>query len=322
MLGEMAVQQWQERSTGEDIPSAYSDLLIDINKCLHQCNTLETGRSYSQRVIDWAAGMRGNIPRLIKLMEELKEEVKNGSNLFNKLLRRINELKLLDMSDRNISKYASDTMNSYENILRNSYSLFAQAIVNLQEFGVIIRKEMVESMEQDVSLAHALLAVPALLTPGVEHAFSAGMLGYGIALIDNPKLMGALKTAHHTAEDLIGQVDELIKDCDAKAIEYKARRKEKVEQRLDYEIEQLERKTRSITLQRNSAEDSIKAAKIFYGTEREELQDLASTEPDMSEDSRKRMARKAAIRNCKTFLTEGLRYSNDEADELINNIQN
>ena len=358
ILGEMAVQLSQERSTREDIPSAYSALLSDINECLHQCKSLETERSYREIVTDWA-GHRGNIPRLTILMEELKEEVENGSNLFRKLIRKVNELKLLDVSGRSILKYTSDTMNSYAKIFADSYSLFARALVNLQEVDVIIKGKLIRSMAKYAPLGvltcvfvlsflvpEAKLAslVPefrffSLVFPGLRIAFVVNMLYCYVITrlhysergckylklqslfesLDNPELMGILKATHYTAENLIGQVDELMKECKAKVIECETRRKE---EQLDYEFKHLERNTRSITLERNYAEDCIKATKIFYDTEREELQELAATESDMSEDCRKRIARRAAVRNCRTFLTKGLHYSNDEADELINNIQN
>ena len=50
----------------EEITSAYSDLLCNINTCLQLCKSLETERTYREMVSDWAAGQRGNIPRMVK----------------------------------------------------------------------------------------------------------------------------------------------------------------------------------------------------------------------------------------------------------------
>ena len=337
----MAVQRWQQRSTNtitkEDISSAYSALLYDINECLCSCNTLETGRSYRRMATDWAAGHRGNIPKLVELMKDLKKEVENGLYVFSKLMSKVNELEQQDMSNRSICNYASSNMNSYAKILGDSYSLFAQALVNLQEVGGILGGKLIKAMAKEVGLTSASIAVPLLLTPGVGLAFSVGMLGYSIARadgiergceylklqsifesLDNPELMGTLQATHYTAERLIRQIDELVRHCKAKAIEFETRRREE----LEYKTKQLEYTTRAITLEKNTIEDGVKAVKIFVNTKSEELRELVATEPGMRENDRERIATRAAVRNCKTFLMEKLRYSNAEADELINKIKN
>ena len=305
----MAVQQWIESSTSRiaqgDVISAYSGLLVDINKCLHMRKSLETERTSTEIVMDAAARQRGNIPRLLELMGEWKKEVEKGSSLIMTLIRKINEAELVDMSDEKIGKFANNSMTPHVDNLKKMCSRFIEAIENLQDVGILKGKKE--------SGFGALLSN--FLSYFTDRNAKYAALQSLFESIDDPELMGTLEETHRAIEKMIKEIDEMTKTCETKAIENKTKRIKKLQ--LDYKIKQEESKT----LERNSAKDAIRATKIFLNTEREELQDLASTEPDMSEDSRKRRARKAAIRNCKTFLTEGLRYSNDEADELINNIQ-
>ena len=59
-----------------------------------------------------------------------------------------------------------------------------------------------------------------------------------------------------------------------------------------------------------------KATRIYFLTENEEITELKSTEPDMSEEERSGLAARAAVRSCKTFLKK-LDYSDSQADEFI-----
>ena len=313
VLGEMAVPKWMGRSTSEitqeDVALAYNRLLADISKCLYLQRSLDTARTYKEVHIDWWAGQRVNIPRLLELMGEWKEEVEKGSRLILKLFRKKNEVGLVDMSDERIKNYASGTMTPNAKSFENIGYRFLEAVKNLEDVGILKGKKE--------SGFGALLSN--FLSYFTDRNTKYAALQNLFESINNPNLMGALKSAHFIIEGLIEEIDELTEKCKAQAIEYETKRKKDLLEY--YEIKQLEHKTRAMTLERSSAEDGIKATTIFFNTEREELQDLVATEPDMSEDCRKRMARKAAVRNCKSFLTEGLHYSNDEAVKLINMIQ-
>ena len=64
-----------------------------------------------------------------------------------------------------------------------------------------------------------------------------------------------------------------------------------------------------------------KAMRIYFLTENEEITELKSTEPGMSEEEKSGLAVRAAARSCKTFLKK-LDYSDSQADEFIKGFQN
>ena len=228
-------------------------------------------------------------------MEDLKREVEKGLCLFMTLLRKLSEVKLL-------KSCVSGSLKHYGDILENIFVRFDSAVANLQNVGILN--------------SSAAITGGLLLTPGVGVVYLLGMLAHTLAhsggknrgikylelqslfeSLDNPIMMSTLQTAHFTVENLIKELDILME-------KYKAGEKEMKE----------------LTFKKNSMQVAIRATKIFYETEKEELEELALTEPDMSEGNRKKIARRAAVRNCKTFLKEKLQYSNAEADEVINDI--
>eukprot|EP00800_Vazella_pourtalesii_P008167 TRINITY_DN2171_c0_g1_i6.p1 TRINITY_DN2171_c0_g1~~TRINITY_DN2171_c0_g1_i6.p1 ORF type:complete len:312 (+),score=50.19 TRINITY_DN2171_c0_g1_i6:30-965(+) len=308
----MDVVRVQEDSTSsisqEEVISAYRDLLVDINTCLQLCKSLETERTYREMVSDWAAGQRGNIPRMVKLMEDLKKEVEKGLCLFMSLSHKLNDVKLL-------KSCVSDNLKHYGVILTDIFLRFNSAVASLQNVGILKCKKAINSIAKNVALSSAAIAGGLLLPRGVDVVYMLGMLAHIIARYDGAKrgikytelqslfesldnpIMMSLETAHFTIENLIEELDTLME-------KYKAGEKE----------------IKEITFKKDSMQGVIRATKIFVETEKEELEELALTEPDMSEGNRKKIARRAAVRNCKTFLKEKLQYSNAEADEVINNI--
>ena len=289
VLGEMAVQGWREKSTrmitGENITFAYNSLLVDINKCIYMRKSLETERTYKEVAMDWTAGQRVSIPKLIELMENWKKEVEKGSCLLMTLLRKMNEVGMLDISDEKIKNYASSTMNPHVEKLEDICTRFLKAVKNLQDVGIL--------KENKVSGVGTFLGN--ILTGFNDRNTRYAELQSLFESLNNSDLMGALQETHRTIENLIKEIDELMKKCEA---------------------ESMKKETKS------SVQSAIKATKMFYETEKEELQELVATEPDMNEDTKKKIAKRAAVRNCKTFLTGKLQYSNAEADEFINDLQN
>ena len=259
-------------------------------------------------VSDWAAGQRGNIPRMVKLMEDLKKEVEKGLCLFMSLSHKLNDVKLL-------KSCVSDNLKHYGVILTDIFLRFNSAVASLQNVGILKCKKAINSIAKNVALSSAAIAGGLLLPRGVDVVYMLGMLAHIIARYDGAKrgikytelqslfesldnpIMMSLETAHFTIENLIEELDTLME-------KYKAGEKE----------------IKEITFKKDSMQGVIRATKIFVETEKEELEELALTEPDMSEGNRKKIARRAAVRNCKTFLKEKLQYSNAEADEVINNI--
>ena len=308
----MAVQEWKSGSTSNiaegDVTSAYNDLLVNINKCLHMRKSLETERTFTENVMDRAARQRGNIPRLLELMGDFKVEVEEGLDLIMTLIRKINEVELIDMSDEKIKKFAYNTMSSHVKDLGDIRSRFFEAVETLLDVGILKGKKE--------SGFGAILSN--FLSFFTDRNTKYAELQSLFESINDPKLMGVLKTAHCKIKTFIKQIDELTKNCEAHAIKYKTERREE----LEYKTKQLEYTTRAITLEKNTIEDGVKAVKIFVNTKSEELRELVATEPGMRENDRERIATRAAVRNCKTFLMEKLRYSNAEADELINKIKN
>ena len=309
----MAVVRVQEDSASsisqEEVISAYSDLLVDINTCLQLCKSLETERTYREMVSDWAAGQRGNIPRMVKLMEDLKKEVEKGLCLFMSLSHKLNDVKLL-------KSCVSDNLKHYGVILTDIFLRFNSAVASLQNVGILKCKKAIKSIAKNVALGSAAIVGAIILPRGVGVVYTLGTLAHTIARydgakrgikyaelqslfesLDNPIMMSTLQTAHFTIENLTKELDLLME-------KYKAGEKE----------------IKEITFKKDSMQGVIRATKIFVETEKEELEELALTEPDMSEGNRKKIARRAAVRNCKTFLKEKLQYSNAEADEVINNI--
>ena len=324
VLGNMAVEKLGEKSISavsqEEITKAYSDLLTDVNKCLQLCRSLETKRTYREMVSDWAVGQRGNIPRLIILMVDLKKEVEKGLSLFTTLLRKLNALKLISRLNDNSSDYVSENLKHHGSILTDIYVRFCEAVSSLQNVGIIRCGKIIKTIDKDLGLGCASLADVGfmVLAPKVGIAYYLSWVGYSLVRNDgkkrgseytelqslfeslsDPIMMSTLQTAHFTIENLIKDLDVLTTKCEAK-----------------------EKKIKSISFEKNSVQGAIKATKIFYNTEREELQELVSTQPDMNEDTKKKIAKRAAVRNCKTFLTGKLQYSNTEADQFINELQN
>ncbi|KAI6650320.1 hypothetical protein LOD99_5998 [Oopsacas minuta] len=65
-------------------------------------------------------------------------------------------------------------------------------------------------------------------------------------------------------------------------------------------------------------EEGVAEALILYQqTFKKELNDLSIEEPDMSEEMRKRSAKRIAKNSCKSFLKGKLDYTDDEADEFL-----
>ena len=73
--------------------------------------------------------------------------------------------------------------------------------------------------------------------------------------------------------------------------------------------------------QKDAGKEIAKAFKLYFKTLRSETEQLKSNEPDMGEDTRKRMAKRTAASSCKTFLKQSLNYSDSDAQEFIDDLQ-
>ena len=315
----------------EEISSSYKDLLLNINKCLCMIKSLETERTYREMITDWTVGQRGNIPRLVKLMEDLKKEVENGLCLFMKLIRTINELQLLDLLDRKTSNCVSGIMKPYGCSIVDMYSRLCQVVASLQEVGIIRRNKKIETIAKEMGLCCAALTGAVLLTPGVGIVYMLGMLGYSVARLDgtkrgcnyleihslfeslkDPTLMSTLQTAHFTIENMIKEVNALRGKCEAREKEIKSNSSQKI---LQIETDLRNSESR----QKNGVTEALK---LYQSTQKKVLRELVTEEPDMNEETRKRMAIKAAKNSCISFLKVKLDYNDADADEFVELLQN
>ena len=164
----------------EEVISAYSDLLVDINTCLQLCKSLETERTYREMVSDWAAGQRGNIPRMVKLMEDLKKEVEKGLCLFMSLSHKLSEVKLL-------KSCVSDNLKHYGVILTDIFLRFNSAVASLQNVGILKCKKAIKSIAKNVALGSAAIVGAIILPRGVGVVYTLGTLAHTIARYDGAK---------------------------------------------------------------------------------------------------------------------------------------
>ena len=67
--------------------------------------------------------------------------------------------------------------------------------------------------------------------------------------------------------------------------------------------------------------DFFKAMKLYKTTLKEEVEELANSEPGINEEQRVRMATRVAVKICKTYLKREMRCSDLEADEFIKEVQ-
>ena len=66
----------------------------------------------------------------------------------------------------------------------------------------------------------------------------------------------------------------------------------------------------------------IEAMKLYKDTLNSQLKELVTEEPDMNEETRRKTAKRVAKNSCKSFLKGKLDYTNVEADEFVELLQN
>ena len=72
----------------------------------------------------------------------------------------------------------------------------------------------------------------------------------------------------------------------------------------------------------NEGEVLKEAMKLYKGTIEKELEELLTEEPDVNEENRMKTAKRVAKNSCKSLLKEKLEYTDVEANEIIELLQN
>ena len=72
----------------------------------------------------------------------------------------------------------------------------------------------------------------------------------------------------------------------------------------------------------NREKSLIEAMELYKDALKKELEELLTEEPDLSEETRKKKAKRVAKENCKSFLKGRLNYTDVEADKIVGLLQN
>ena len=338
-----------------NIESAYTNVLTDVNYCIHLFEDLEIGRTTTESWFDTYAGERNQVDleNLSSNLKILKKEIEIGLQLYMKLSCKMNilnnqssqesKLRTIMHSDQTTPRWG------IEQELRSQFEELLSTVAGIK-------------IQENVQFKNDWFS----LIPGVKgyrdrttHYSEARIL---YQALNQDKILNVLKENHASINELIWCIDDAIRNVnnlqhqnpsDKSAEYHETSQQENSPENTEFDtvlnsendnhidntepdnssspkgteviIEQL-CETQQADCTQNSKpdidENYLARAKDEYNTVLiAGLDELDSTEKGLSGETRIRSAKREAVRSCKRFLKEELKFSNSKADEYIKTIQ-
>ena len=306
--------------------SIYTKLLTDVNLSLNIFKELESNRTWG----DWIVGDRGKIltERLLEVTKEFKEKLEKLLSIYTTLSSDIEWGKKMELGyqrrsifqldyfkDESIAKQLKD-LSSPKSIPEVDNSRCKQHTCKLKTTGYVAGGAVSGVAYTGIVATSAVTGPFALIPVGVGLAIGAiaafahyymhsGSRKRGLEYqklevlydsLNNTELLPNLQTHSVIMQQLSDDVDKQLKT-------YKQ-----------------EFGTHQQAIEQKDARKELKATKQYFKTLLTEIELLKSSEPDMGEDTRKRMATRTAANSCKTFLKQSLNYSDSDAEEFIDDL--
>ena len=339
-----------------NIESAYTNVLTDVNYCIHLFEDLEIGRTTTESWFDSYAGERKEVDleHLSSNLKILKKEIEIGLQLYMKLSCKMNIL--------------NATQSSQESKLRS----IMHSDQTTPRWG--IEQELRSQFEELLSTVSGIKIQENRQFKNDWFSYIPGVTGYRdrtthysearilYQALNQDKILNVLKENHASINGLIWCIDDAIRNVnnpkhhnpsDISAEYHETSQQENSSENTEFDtvldsehdnhidntepdnssspkgteviVEQL-CVTQQADCTQSSApdidENDLARAKDEYNAVLiAELDELDSTEKGLSEETRIGMATREAVRSCKRFLKEELKLSNSIADEYIKTIQ-
>ena len=316
----------------------YTKLLNDVNSCLNLFNKLESNRTWG----DWFVGDRSKINSegLLEVTKEFKKLLEQLLPIYTTLSSNIERGKKMELEYQGRSK--SNSQLDYfedESIARQVkvlstpkstpkvvYSLCKEQTCKLKTTGYVAGGAVggvIAGVGGRIAYTGTIAAL-AITGPVVLIPVGVGLAIGGIAAsacyymhsgsrkrgleyqklkvlydyLDNTDLLPNLQTNCVIMQQLS---DDVVKQLETYKLEFGTHQQ--------------------AIVQKDARKEIAKVSKLYINTLLTEIEQLKSSEPDMGEDMRKRMATKIAASSCKTFLKQSLDYSDSDAQEFIDDLQ-
>ncbi|KAI6650317.1 hypothetical protein LOD99_5995 [Oopsacas minuta] len=197
---------------------------------------------------------------------------------------------------------------------------------NWQEITKLFRKVNILTFSRDTVIICSFTALGVLLaTIAYNNVHSKGL--------ERGEIYHKVKELYETlalfeVEGTLASFDSFVMEIESVTRQIHSRNVD-YEKMVDFHITeasnarfQIETNLRNEEKTRQNKKGVTEAMKLYQQTIEKELNDLSIEEPDMSEEMRKRSAKRIAKNSCKSFLKGKLNYTDDEADEFVEVFQN
>ena len=304
----------------DDVTSFYNELLNEIEKNLEELTQLDEESSHKQTWGEWWSAdwtvQPVNFDRVKCSLNKLKQEIESGKELYKKIFKVLEDIssKQSDFDKKFKNKETQERDNLQFSIhLEQFVSSFHSDRVKLSktfsELKLKVNEQETQATSDVVSKQdeNNWSRFGSFLSCNKWYKQGDSKEGQILQkeeprynrLLKN-KVLNKLQCHHFTILQILNGLKLHQKDVDAFLQNHHTMQ----------DVDVISDK--NIT---------TKASRIYYKTESEELAELKSAEPDMSEEKRKGIATRAAVRSCKNFFKK-LNYSDSQVDEFIKELQN
>ena len=315
----------------QDWESILTKLLKDVNECENLFNELEKHQTWGEWVTDWFVGEKGNInpKKLLDFTGKFKKEVEKLLSIYTTLSRKVEWGKTLEIGYQKSSNFP--LVYFRESVDESIARSFGELSISISDVKSSKEQTCKLSTVKIVTGGNALGGIGTAVALGAGLAGPALIIPAGIGLLIGS--IGAI--AHYSLHSrgrkrgLDYQTVRFLYDSfhDGRLLSNLQTHSVKMQNLSDnvsmqtktYELEFGTHK--QAVDQKNASKNPAKATKIYYKTKEREIEQLRSSESDMDEDMRERMATKIAESSCKTFLKETLDYSDSEIKEFIDDLR-
>ena len=308
-----------------DVKSFYNELLNEIEKNLEELTQLNEESSHKQTWGEWWCAdwtvQPVNFDRVKCSLNKLKQEIESGKELYKKIFKVLEDISSkqsdFDKNFKNRETQERDNL-QFSIHLEQFVSSFHSDRVKLSKTFSELKLKVNEQETQ---------AISDVVSKQDERNWSMfGSLGSRVLNLSCNK-------AYKQGDSKEGQILQKEEPRYNKLLKNKVLNKLQCHHFTILQILnglKLHQKDLDAFLQNHHTMQDVdvisdknvvaKASRIYYETESDELDELKSAEPDMSEEKRKGIATRAAVRSCKNFFKK-LNYSDSQVDEFIKEIQ-
>ena len=286
-----------------NIVQQYHGHLKQVNIRILMFEELETNRSYWEMFSDWANGGRDKITRrnLVKYLKELKEELLAGISIYTKLLAQKEELEkhfqnMKMMNFENIVVEKGMPNNFVINDATNQILLGNGFEVSRTKINVIVRRV--------ITMAVGLLLIQTTNNWGIA----------GIGILCMIGLVLIYKFAKYKGKERFLKYQDVEKSQD----NLNGRLLDEIRVKNDH----LKKMYQAIDKRLHKKDVILYLANSFYSESKDEaLKEITDDEPDITAELCETLSKREAKISCKSYLKREFNCLNEEAEEILSEIQ-